>query len=73
MTRIVSSSEDSSIKIWDIYANQYCKNYSNSNIVGHKFDEKTEIVEPLITLEGEHQSGVKLIAMNLCYLVSYSD
>lgn len=23
-TRIVSSSEDSTIKIWDVYANQYC-------------------------------------------------
>jgi WD40 repeat protein len=73
VTRIVSSSEDSSTKIWDIYANQYCKNYSNSNIVGHKFDEKTEIVEPLISLEGDHQSGVKLIAINLCFLSSYSD
>jgi WD40 repeat protein len=72
-TRIVSTSEDSTIKIWDVYANQYCKYYSNSNIVGHKFDDNTEIVEPLISLEGDHQGGVKLLSMNLCYLVSYSD
>jgi WD40 repeat protein len=51
--RIVSTSEDASIKIWDLYANQYCEGYSNSAVKGNKFDANTEIISPLVSLEGE--------------------
>lgn len=72
-TRLVSSSEDASIKIWDLYANQYC-DYSNSNIVGNRFNANTEVIEPLLSLEGEneHQSGIGRLCMNSKYLASFS-
>ena len=72
-TRIVSSSEDASIKIWDLFANQYC-DYSNSNIVGNKFNANTEVIEPLMSLEGEneHQSGIGKMCLNSKYLASFS-
>ena len=41
--------------------------------MGHKFNDNTEIIEPLVSLEGDHNSGVNLIAMNSVYLVSYSN
>ena len=63
-TRIVSSSMDSTIKIWDLYANDYCEGYSNCNVVGRKFDDKTEVVEALHTIEGDHSSGIRLLAQN---------
>jgi WD40 repeat protein len=63
-TRLVSASLDSTVKIWDIHANEYCDLYSNSNVVGHKSDKNTEVVEPLYSLEGDHAAGVKVLAMN---------
>ena len=62
--RIVSAAEDGTVKIWDLHANLYCDGYSNSKIVGHKFDNNTEIIEPLQSLEGEHESGIRLMDMN---------
>ena len=58
-SRIVSASLDSTVRIWDIHANEYCDSYTNSNVVGHKADKETEVIEPLETLEGHHQAGIK--------------
>ena len=72
--RIVSASEDASIKIWDLYANQFCDGYSNSTVKGNKFNANTEVITPLVSLEGEneHQSGISCMSMNKKYLASYS-
>ena len=53
-SRIVSASDDSTIKIWDLNSNIYCDMYTNSNVVGHRLNENTEIIEPLETIEGDH-------------------
>ena len=71
-SRIISASEDSTIKIWDLNSNIYCDLYSNSNVVGHRLNQNTEIVEPLETIEGTHQSGIKAMAINQSYLASFS-
>ena len=60
---------DSTVKIWDVYSNNYCSEYTHCT---SKIDKNTELIEPLQSLEGDHQSGVKLIAMNQSYLASYS-
>ena len=63
-SRIVSSSDDATIKIWDLNSNIYCDLYSNSNVVGHRLNENTEIIEPLESIEGDHKGGIRAIAMN---------
>ena len=71
--RVVSSGEDGSIKIWDIHANQYCDGYTNSKIVGNKFNDNTEIIEPLLNLDNDHGYSVKHLDLNQDFLVSYSN
>lgn len=71
-SRIVSASDDSTIKIWDLHSNIYTDMYSNSNVVGHKLNENTEIIEPLESIEGQHGAGIRSMAMNQSYLVSFS-
>jgi len=71
--RVVSASDDSTVKIWDINANIYSDCYSNSQVKGHKLNENTEVIEPLESLEGDHEGGIRGLAMNQCYLVTFSD
>ena len=68
--RIVSASEDGTIKIWDLYTNLYCDSYSNSK---HKFKDNTEIIEPLQSIGADDAAGIRHLEMNQNYLVSYSN